>query len=67
LPVNFVAMILHPNRKSTKRLHETLERLYGYLDQSTKSKHDDVTKSKETKKKLDSHCAFCFSKSIFLA
>lgn len=42
LPVNFVAMVIHPTKKSTKRLRDVLDQLYGYLDQSSKSKHDEV-------------------------
>lgn len=41
LPVNFVAIILQPSHKTTKRLRDTLDRLFGYLDQSNKSKHDE--------------------------
>ncbi|CAF1074777.1 unnamed protein product [Rotaria sordida] len=41
LPVNFVAMVIHPTRKSTKRLRDALDQLFGYLDQSNKSKHDE--------------------------
>jgi hypothetical protein len=41
--VNFVAMIIHPTRKSTKRLREILGQLYGYLDQSPNNfKYDEV-------------------------
>lgn len=34
LPVNFQAMLLHPNKKNTKRLREVLQQLYGHLDSS---------------------------------
>lgn len=34
LPVNFQAMLLHPNKKSTKRLRDVLHQLYGHLDSS---------------------------------
>ncbi|KAL0279367.1 UNVERIFIED_CONTAM: hypothetical protein PYX00_000944 [Menopon gallinae] len=34
LPVNFQAMLLHPNKKNTKRLRELLNQLYGHLDSS---------------------------------
>lgn len=34
LPVNFQAMLLHPNKKNTKRLREVLNQLYGHLDSS---------------------------------
>ena len=42
LPVNFAAILLHPLRKSSKRLRDTLDRLFGYLDQSIKPRHDEV-------------------------
>jgi len=42
LPVNFSAIVIHPTRKGTKRLREVLDRLFGYLDQSDKSKTDEV-------------------------
>merc|ERR550519_2396834 len=32
LPVNFQAMLLLPNKKSSKKLRETLNSLYGHLD-----------------------------------
>ncbi|CAF2634073.1 unnamed protein product [Rotaria sp. Silwood2] len=41
LPVNFVAIVIHPTRKSTKRLRDVLDLLFGYLDQSNKSKYDE--------------------------
>ncbi|CAF3351282.1 unnamed protein product [Rotaria sp. Silwood1] len=41
LPVNFVAIIIHPTRKSTKRLRDVFDQLFGYLDQSDKSKYDE--------------------------
>lgn len=34
LPVNFQAMLVHPNKKNTKRLREILNQLYGHLDSS---------------------------------
>ncbi|XP_026474498.1 V-type proton ATPase subunit C-like [Ctenocephalides felis] len=34
LPVNFQAIILHPNKKSIKRLRDVLNQLYGHLDSS---------------------------------
>jgi hypothetical protein len=34
LPVNFQAMLLHPNKKNTKRLRDVLNQLYGHLDSS---------------------------------
>ncbi|CAF4317312.1 unnamed protein product, partial [Adineta steineri] len=41
LPVNFDAIVIHPNRKTTKRLREVLERLFGYLDQSDRLNKDE--------------------------
>ncbi|XP_015584992.1 V-type proton ATPase subunit C isoform X1 [Cephus cinctus] len=34
LPVNFQAILLHPNKKSTKRLRDVLNQLYAHLDSS---------------------------------
>lgn len=34
LPVNFQAMLLHPNKKTAKRLRDVLNQLYGHLDSS---------------------------------
>ncbi|XP_063225261.1 V-type proton ATPase subunit C isoform X1 [Bacillus rossius redtenbacheri] len=34
LPVNFQAVLLHPHKKSTKRLRDVLNQLYGHLDSS---------------------------------
>ncbi|CAF5130389.1 unnamed protein product, partial [Rotaria magnacalcarata] len=45
LPVNFVAIIVHPTRKSTKRLRDVFDQLFGYLDQSDRSRYDEVKKS----------------------
>lgn len=45
LPVNFQAMLLHPNKKNTKRLRDILHQLYGHLDGSTQQggiAHDSV-------------------------
>jgi V-type H+-transporting ATPase subunit C len=41
LPVNFVAIVIHPTRKSTKRLRDVLDQLFGYLDQSNNSRQDE--------------------------
>ncbi|KAI5753383.1 V-type proton ATPase subunit C [Diaphorina citri] len=43
LPVNFQAMLLHPNKKNTKRLRDVLQQLYGHLDSSAQggSQHHD--------------------------
>uniref|UniRef100_A0A2M4BR66 V-type proton ATPase subunit C n=1 Tax=Anopheles marajoara TaxID=58244 RepID=A0A2M4BR66_9DIPT len=37
LPVNFQAILIHPNKKSTKRLRDVLQQLYGHLDGSAAS------------------------------
>lgn len=46
LPVNFQAMLLHPNKKNTKKLREVLLQLYGHLDSSAQAgaqgSHDSV-------------------------
>lgn len=45
LPVNFQAMLLHPNKNKTKRLRDILYQLYGHLDGSTQQggvAHDSV-------------------------
>lgn len=45
LPVNFQAMLLHPNKKNTKRLRDVLNQLYGHLDSSAvqgSGVHDSV-------------------------
>lgn len=34
LPVNFQAILVHPNKKSIKRLRDTLNQLYAHLDSS---------------------------------
>lgn len=34
LPVNFQAILIHPNKKTSKRLREVLNQLYGHLDSS---------------------------------
>lgn len=34
LPVNFQAILMHPNKKSTKRLRDVLNQLYSHLDGS---------------------------------
>lgn len=34
LPVNFQAILVHPSKKSTKRLRDVLSQLYGHLDSS---------------------------------
>uniref|UniRef100_A0A1B6EYU4 V-type proton ATPase subunit C n=1 Tax=Cuerna arida TaxID=1464854 RepID=A0A1B6EYU4_9HEMI len=46
LPVNFQAMLLHPNKKNTKKLRDVLHQLYGHLDssaqQGSQAAHDSV-------------------------
>ena len=42
LPVNFVAIVIHPTRKTTKRLRDALNQQFGYLDQSKSSRESDV-------------------------
>lgn len=37
LPVNFQAILIHPHKKSTKRLRDVLMQLYGHLDGSAAS------------------------------
>uniref|UniRef100_A0A1L8DF84 V-type proton ATPase subunit C n=1 Tax=Nyssomyia neivai TaxID=330878 RepID=A0A1L8DF84_9DIPT len=37
LPVNFQAILIHPHKKSTKKLREILNQLYGHLDGSAAS------------------------------
>lgn len=37
LPVNFQAILIHPSKKSTKRLRDVLQQLYGHLDGSGSS------------------------------
>lgn len=37
LPVNFQAMLLEPQKRSTKRLREVLNQLYAHLDSSNSS------------------------------
>ena len=32
LPVNFQPILIHPNKKSIKRLRDTLNHLYAHLD-----------------------------------
>jgi len=37
LPVNFQAILIHPNKKNQKRLRDVLNQLYGHLDGSASS------------------------------
>lgn len=37
LPVNFQAILLQPNKKSSKRLRDVLNQLYAHLDSSATS------------------------------
>jgi V-type H+-transporting ATPase subunit C len=53
--VNFQAMLLHPHKKSTKRLRDVLNQLYGHLDSSAlqgSGKAYEVRKNKTTMLKL---------------
>ncbi|KAJ8949515.1 hypothetical protein NQ314_008208 [Rhamnusium bicolor] len=34
LPVNFQAILIHPHKKTMKRLRDVLNHLYGHLDSS---------------------------------
>lgn len=45
LPVNFQAILIHPNKKSQKKLRDVLNQLYGHLDSSALqgSGHHDVS------------------------
>lgn len=43
LPVNFQAILIHPNKKSTKRLRDVLHQLYGHLDGSASSNQASTT------------------------
>jgi len=45
-------MTIHSTRKSTKRLRDVLDQLFGYLDQSTKSKNEEVKKKRSQIKYL---------------
>lgn len=42
LPVNFQAILIHPNKKNTKRLRDVLNQLYGHLDGSAASSGGNV-------------------------
>lgn len=48
LPVNFQAILIHPNKKSVKRLRDVLNQLYSHLDGSASapSSNADVSISK---------------------
>lgn len=45
LPVNFQAILIHPNKKSVKRLRDVLNQLYSHLDGSASapSSNSDVS------------------------
>ena len=43
LPVNFQAILIQPNKKSTKRLREVLNQLYIHLDNSALQSGQDVS------------------------
>lgn len=42
LPVNFQAILLQPNKKSTKRLRDVLNQLYSHLDGSAAAPSGNV-------------------------
>ena len=65
LPVNFVAIVMHPTRKSTKRLRDVLDQLFGYLDQSNKSKYDEVKYQLIFCDLFSFHCISFFSFSFY--
>jgi hypothetical protein len=48
LPVDFAAIVIHPSRKATKRLRDVLDQLFGYLDQSSKSKNNEVNEMNDS-------------------
>jgi len=65
LPVNFQAMLLHPNKKNTKRLRDVLHQLYGHLDSSAQQggasgAHDVCIKKKRDNQFLCSSLSFLF-------
>ncbi|KAK6191372.1 hypothetical protein SNE40_003081 [Patella caerulea] len=41
LPVNFQAIVIHPNKRSTKRLRDVLNQLYSHLDNTALSQGGD--------------------------
>lgn len=43
LPVNFQAILVHPNKKSLKRLRDALNQLYSHLDSSATGGAGDVS------------------------
>ncbi|KAG5682889.1 hypothetical protein PVAND_012207 [Polypedilum vanderplanki] len=42
LPVNFQAILIHPNKKNQKRLRDVLNQLYGHLDGSASSSSNNA-------------------------
>jgi V-type H+-transporting ATPase subunit C len=55
LPVNFQAVLMHPNKKSMKRLREVLNQMYAHLDSSGSSnpKNADVSQSGQGQTPID--------------
>lgn len=45
LPVNFQAILVHPNKKGIKRLRDALNQLYSHLDSSATGGAGDVSAS----------------------
>ena len=45
LPVNFVAVVIKPHRKSHKKVSDTLKDMYGYLDTKFVASEVDVSVS----------------------
>lgn len=43
LPVNFQAILIHPNKKNQKRLRDVLNQLYGHLDGSAAGGNQSVS------------------------
>ncbi|BES90056.1 subunit C [Nesidiocoris tenuis] len=48
LPVNFQAMLLHPHKKSMKRLRDVLNQLYGHLDSSAQQQQGGSSNTGES-------------------
>jgi len=48
LPVNFQAMLLHPHKKSMKRLRDVLNQLYGHLDSSAQQQQGSSASATES-------------------
>ena len=46
LPVNFQGMVLLPQKKTTRKLRETLNQLYAHLDSAGGAAHDPLDREK---------------------